>query len=178
MGKVNDFTVITPFDLCTFKVGKQERFNQMDWNLQKVKIQLAYSTFKPSIMTIDSTGIGNPIVDDLSKSGLNLEPFTFTEKSRMDLLMNLKLLIESKKIRIPNDPILIGELKSFEYQIGDKGKIRAGCPENLHDDCVMSLALAVWGIPNEPYKVTNFYQEVINNILNDFSIDEKTGYLK
>lgn len=176
LGKVNDFTVITNLDLCTFKVGKQERFNQMDWNLQKVKIQLAYTTFKPTIMTIDSTGIGNPIVDDLSKSGLNLEPYTFTEKSRMDLLMNLKLLIESKKIKIPNDPTLIAELKSFEYQIGDKGKIRAGCPENLHDDCVMSLALAVWGIPSEPYKVTNFYQQVVDDILSNMSIDDKTGY--
>ena len=39
LAKYHDYTVITPIDLNTFKVGKQERFNQMDYSLQKAKIE-------------------------------------------------------------------------------------------------------------------------------------------
>jgi hypothetical protein len=176
LGKSNDYTVVTPFDLMTFKVGKQERFNQIDYNLQKSRIVSAYSRFNKPTMTIDSTGVGDPISDDLSQDISNLERFTFTQKSRMDLLTNLQLLIQQQKIKIPNDPTLIAELKSFEYDISDNGKIGARCDDNLHDDCVMSLALAVWNIPTEPLKVPNFYQQVVDEVLADMSIDPKTGY--
>jgi hypothetical protein len=129
-------------------------------------------------MTADNTGIGIPILDDLSKDIINLERYTFTEKTRMNLLVNLQILIEQNKIKIPNDPILIQELKSFEYILGDKGKVGAGCPDNLHDDTVMSLALAVWGLPDKPMEVINPYHEMRMNVINEMSIDEKTGYYK
>lgn len=178
LGKSKDYTVLTPFDLMTFRVGKQERFNQIDYNLQKSRIISKYSSFNKPNTTIDSTGVGDPISDDLSNDILNLERYTFTQKSRMDLLTNLQLLIQQQKIKIPNDPILIAELKSFEYDISDNGKIGARCDDALHDDCVMSLALAVWGIPAEPKPIPNFYQMVVDNVLSDMSIDDKTGYFK
>lgn len=150
LAKANDFTVITPFDLMTFKVGKQERFNQIDYNLQKSKIEAQYfKHFKPQI-TIDSTGVGEPIYDDLRARQLNVEPYHFTEQSRRDLLVNLSLLIEQGKITIPNDEQLIAELKSFQYVVSDRGKLRMEVPDGTHDDCVMSLALAVWNIPQGP----------------------------
>jgi len=178
LGQVNDYTVITTIDLNTFKVGKQERFNHIDYNLQKSKILAKYYQFRSPTMTADNTGIGIPILDDLSKEITTLERYTFTEKTRMNLLVNLQILIEQQKIKIPNDPILIQELKSFEYILGAKGKVSAGCPENLHDDTVMSLALAVWGIPDKPLEIINPYHEMRLQAINDMSIDDKTGYLK
>src|ERR1035437_8920851 len=176
LGKSNDYTVITPFDLMTFKVGKQERFNQIDYNLQKSRIISIYSKYGRPDVTIDSTGVGDPVSDDLSKDIQNLERYTFTQKSRMDLLTNLQLLIQQQKIKIPNDPILISELKSFEYDISDNGKIGARCDDKLHDDTVMSLALAVWGIPIEPKNLINLYQSVVDDIMADMSINPRTGY--
>jgi hypothetical protein len=160
----------------TFKVGKQERFNQIDYNLQKSRIISIYSKYGRPDVTIDSTGVGDPVSDDLSKDIQNLERYTFTQKSRMDLLTNLQLLIQQQKIKIPNDPILISELKSFEYDISDNGKIGARCDDKLHDDTVMSLALAVWGIPSEPKKLINLYQSVVDDIMADMSINPRTGY--
>lgn len=178
LAKMNDYTVITPFDLNTFKVGKQEVFNQIDYNLQKAKIIAHYAKFNKPLVRIDSTGIGDPISDDLYKDINNLERFTFTAKSRMDLLTNLQLLIEQQKIKLPNDPTLISQLKSFEYILGDKGKVSAGCDDALHDDCVMSLALAVYNVPDKPLEIVNQYQEYRQNIINELLIDDKTGYLK
>lgn len=152
LAKVNDFTVITPFDLMTFTAGKQERFNQIDYNLQKSKIEAQYFKHNKAQIYIDSTGVGEPIYDDLVHKQLKVEPFHFTEQSRRDLLVNLALLIEQQKIRIPNDEQLIAELKSFQYTVTERGKVRMEVPEGTHDDCVMSLALAVWNIPFEPKK--------------------------
>jgi len=153
LGKYQDYTVITLIDLMNMRVLKQDRFNQIDWNLQKSRIEVAYlKYFKPEI-TMDSTGLGDPIYDDLSKKGLNIVSYKFTEASRMDLLNNLLLLLEQDKIKIPDDPILKAELQSFRYSMTDTRKIKVGVPDGLHDDCVFSLALACYNLPNKPLPI-------------------------
>lgn len=150
LAKTMDYTVITPFDLTTFKVLKQDRFNQIDYNLQKAKIEASYLRYFKGLINMDSTGVGEPIYDDLWQKGLRVNPYKFTESSRRDLLVNLQLLLEQGKIKIPNDPNLISELQSFRYTINEKGRTRIEVPEGLHDDCVFSLALSVWQIPQNP----------------------------
>jgi hypothetical protein len=156
LAKYNDFTVITPFDLNSFRALPQERFNQMDYNLQKAKIENIYLKCNRGRVIIDSTGVGEPVYDDLYTRNINVEPFRFNVKSRMDLLKNLQILIEQDRIKIPNDPILISELKSMQYALTPAGNLTVQVPEGLHDDCVMSLALSVWEIPSKPIHVNQF----------------------
>ena len=146
LAKYHDWTVLTPIDRSTFKVGKQERFNQIDYTLQKATIEATARRYNNARVLIDSTGVGEPIYEDLSNRGLMIEPFQFTEKSRMDLLNNLRILIEQGKITIPDDEGLLDELKSFSYSLSDNGRLRVRAPESQHDDRVMSLALAVWDL--------------------------------
>ena len=153
LAKYQDYTVITIIDLNTFHVHKQERFNQIDWNLQKAKIEATYLRYYKPLIYIDSTGVGDPIYEDLARKGLRVEGFKFTEQTRRDLLNNLSLKIEQEKIRIPETTSLIDELKSFHYELSDAGKIRLKVPEGLHDDTVMSLALACWNIPDKPLPI-------------------------
>lgn len=152
LAKYNDYTVITLVDITTFEVVKQDRFNQIDYNLQKAKItSYYYKYFKPRVY-IDSTGVGEPIYDDLAKAGLDIQPVHFTEAIRKDLLTNLQLRLEQGMIKIPNDPVLIGELKSFKYILTDTGRVKIAVPENLHDDTVFSLALACHEMPSLPVR--------------------------
>lgn len=151
LAKYQDYTVITLIDLNTFEVMKQDRFNQIDWNLQKAKIEAIYHKWGRPLIYMDSTGVGDPIYEDLFRAGLRVESFKFTEQSRKDLLNNLALKIEGNKIKIPDSEVLKNELASFHYELkGDKGKIRLCVPEGLHDDTVMSLALACWQLPENP----------------------------
>jgi hypothetical protein len=150
LGKYQDFTVITVIDLHTFQIHKQERFNQIDWNLQKAKIEAMYLRYNKPLIYMDSTGLGDPIYEDLFKKGLRIEPFKFTEGSRKDLLTNLALLLEQDKIKIPDNEILMNELMSFHYELTESGKTKLVVPEGLHDDTVFSLALACWNIPDKP----------------------------
>lgn len=162
LAKYQDWTVITPFNKNFFIAYPQERFNQVDWNLQKARIEASarrYATIdshEPALIWPDATGIGDPVVEDLKARGLpiggeNGEGFKFNETSRTNLLNNLAILLEQDKIKIPNDEGLISELEGFVYSLTERGKIRVGAPEGMHDDRVMSLALAVWGC-TEPVK--------------------------
>lgn len=156
LAKYQDYTVITPFNLNHFIVYSQDRFNQIDWNLQKAKIEATARRYNNAKVWIDSTGVGDPIVEDLKNRGINIagedgKGFKFTEISRQQLLDNLAILLEQDKIKIPNDEGLISELESFKYEMGDRGKIKIVVPSGLHDDRVMSLALSVWGI-REPIR--------------------------
>ena len=153
LAKYQDWTVITPFSLNTFKAGKQDRFNQVDWNLQKARIEATVARFNNATLTVDSTGVGDPIAEDLRNRGISLDPeegFKFTESSKRQLLDNLAILLEQDKIKIPDDDGLIAELESMRYVMkvneSGKNKITVEVPEGMTDDRIMSLALAVYGI--------------------------------
>lgn len=166
LAKYNDFTVITPVNLITMVVYPQDRFNHLDWIVQEAKIEANARKYNNARVTMDSTGIGDPVVEELRRRGINMrdeDVFKFTETSRKNLLNHLAILLENRKILIPNDEELINELKSFTTEQGDNGKIKIKCPDGLHDDRVMSLALAVWGVDEkEEINVINTFK-VINN---------------
>ncbi len=162
LAKYQDWTVITPFNLNFFIVYPQDRFNQVDWPLQKARIESAarrhqsIDTQETALIWPDSTGIGSPVVDDLKARGLRIggedgRGFVFTETSRKNLLNNLAMLLEQDKIKIPDDEGLISELENFRYTLTEQGKIKVEVPSGRTDDRVMSLALSVWGV-REPLR--------------------------
>jgi hypothetical protein len=159
LAKYQDWTVITPFNLNTFYAYPQERFNQVDWNLQKARIEATARRFNNALIIPDSTGVGDPIVEDLKNRGLNIgndgAGFKFTEVSRQNLLSNLAILLEQDRIKIPNDEGLISELEAFRFEMTEKGKVKVTVPEGMHDDRVMSLALAVWEVKTPMVQDTN-----------------------
>jgi hypothetical protein len=110
---------------------------------------------------IDSTGVGEPVFDDLYARGMNVTPFRFNKASRTDILRNLQILLEQDKIKIPNDDILITELKSMSYSLNDNGTTSIQVPDGKHDDRIMSLALAVWQIPQQPIRVNQFSNQSV-----------------
>lgn len=148
-----DYTVISVIDLNNFEQVYLDRFNQMDWNLQKAKIEAVYLRYGKPRGYIDGTGVGDPIVIDLEQRGVRLEPFLFTERSRKDLLTNLSLKMEQRLIKLQDDETLKKELEYFQYELGASGKLKIKVPDGLHDDTVMASALSVWELPHRPLRV-------------------------
>ena len=149
LAKVNDFTVITPFDLTTFVVSPQDAFNKIDYTLQKAKISSAYYKYNKGRVVLDSTN-NVSVSDDLLNQGINVAPYNFTFNSRNELLINLQLLLEQGRIKIPDDPELIAQLEAAVWDQTPGGRSKVVVPEPMHDDHLMSLALAVWDIPFRP----------------------------
>lgn len=102
---------------------------------------------------VDSTGTGDAIVEDLQRRGdMQVLGFTFTERSRQDLLEGLALAIQEGSIHFPDVRTSDGkgslrdELEAFEFVYSTKG-VRYEVTEGTSDDLTMALALAVKRMP-------------------------------
>jgi len=152
LAKTQDFTVLTVIDSTTREVVAFERFKDISWPEQKIRIQRLAHRYNNALTIIDSTGIGDPIVDDLQQANISLyydgerPGYKFTNDSKGRLIDQLVIAIEQRLITFPRIDVLIEELRQFTYILGQSGKIKYSAPEGKHDDCVISLALANWGI--------------------------------
>jgi len=90
---------------------------------------------------IDSTGVGDPIVEDLQRERPTIEGFKFTSTSKQQIMEGLASAIQTNQVGL-RDEMLISELEEFEYQYTRTG-VRYTAPEGQHDDGVCALALAV-----------------------------------
>lgn len=142
LARLTDFTVLSIIDQNKHLVFF-DRFNKIDWTYQKARIIESIKNYKAKLL-MDSTGIGDPILDDLSRALVNIEGLKFTNESKKDLIQSLAISFEQNKITIPEIKELVNELSIFEYEMTRSGNVRYSAPEGYHDDCVISLALANW----------------------------------
>lgn len=156
------FVIIEKGDINRVVFIKEIMKNTMDQAIDYIKFLHAKFRFKKIIC--DQTGIGAGVVDVLSKE-LNgpiktnessyrrnylssdiMVGLTFTVQNKEDIFSNLKLLMEQKKMIIPNNKKLIFEMKDFRYEISPSGHLKLHHSENGHDDFVDALACAAHGI--------------------------------
>ena len=95
---------------------------------------------------VDETGIGGGVVDILRERGIPVRGVVFSQKERSELYTNLKNMMESGKIEIPNDDKLISQLNSYSYEFSESGRLKIIKDEASHDDVSDALALAVYGL--------------------------------
>lgn len=150
IAKHQDFTVILIGDLDSKRVVYHERFNQIDWGLQKARIVSAYEKFNCLSGIIDATGVGDAVFDDLRNMGLNLEGFKFTSTTKQELVSNLSVAMDNGTIHYPNIPTLIDELEMYAYEQRANGQFTYSAPDGFHDDEVMALALLNRALSFEP----------------------------
>lgn len=97
---------------------------------------------------VDSTGVGDPVLESLQKDGgWNFEGFKFTSQSKQQMMEGLAVAIQQGLTRVVEGP-LAQELEAFEYEYTRTG-VRYAAPAGLHDDCVCALALA-WQLRSHP----------------------------
>jgi hypothetical protein len=90
--------------------------------------------------------MGEPLVERLTSDGLPMSGFQTTNASKEEAIRALEGAFERGEISIPNDRVLIGELQAYEQNKTPAGRFTFGAPEGMHDDMVMSLALAWQGV--------------------------------
>ena len=134
LAKSVDFTVIVGLDNGG-NVAYFDRF-QLDWHNTKETIK----RLPPAPIIVDSTGVGDPILEDLMREGVNIEGLKFTSQSKQQLMEGLASAIQQGRIGYP-EGVIVDELDVFEYQFTSHG-VRYSAPSGFHDDCVMALALA------------------------------------
>ena len=146
--RYNDYTVITVIDTSSQQVVEIDRFNQIDWTLQRSRLEALCSRYDVRSIYAETNSIGEPNIEELSKSGLPIHGFTTTASSKQQAINSLALAFEQEDIGIPSDPTLLGELQAYTLERLPSGNFRYTAPAGMHDDMVMSLALAWHGVNN------------------------------
>ena len=135
LAKYTDWTVIIGLNQDG-NVAYFERF-QKDWSQTLATIK---QTIGNTPAFIDSTGVGDPIVEQLQREHPRVKGFKFTSQSKQQLIEGLVMAVQGNNIGFP-DGAIADEMRNFEFEYSRTG-VRYTAPQGLHDDCVMSLALA------------------------------------
>lgn len=146
LGRKQDWTVLSVIDLMSGQFVAVDRFNKIDWPYQKGRIAALAQKYNGAVILIDSTGLGDPIYQDLKAAGMTIKPYPFTNESKKNLVENAVVAIEFERVHLPLDlpQVFLNELDTFEMDYTKSGKVTYGAPEGYHDDCVISLCLAIW----------------------------------
>jgi len=143
-----DYTVVTVMDAESREMVYMDRFNRVDYPVLIDRLESVYHRYRLTSMTVESNSIGRPVIDELVSRGLNIVPFTTTSATKQGIIQNLQSAFENGQIRVLDEPVLIGELLSFEAKRNASGSFSYSAPDGMHDDCVMSLAIAWHGLSN------------------------------
>ena len=135
LAKSQDWTVIIGLD-GEGRVAHLDRW-QAPWNVTRERLARLIGEKSAQI---DSTGVGDPIVEDLRKVCRRVEGFKFTAQSKQQLMEGLQIAISTSEIRFP-DGWLRAELESFGFRYSGRSVSYEATVG--HDDGVCALALAV-----------------------------------
>ena len=149
LARVEDFTVLAVYDATSNRQVYQARFNKIDWGMQKSRIAETARHYgdgtSPASVVIDATGLGDPIVEDIGRMGIPVDPIKFTNDQKRQMIEKLVNWIELKRIHILPIEETKRELANFTYDISEAThRVRYEAPSGFHDDIVIAHALAVW----------------------------------
>jgi len=138
LAKSVDWTVVIGLDdegkVCVF-----DRWQRVPWQETQQRILRIIGDTRT---LVDSTGVGDAILEDLSRASPYVEGLKFSNHSKQQMMEGLAVGIQSGRIGFP-DGIIRNELDEFEFVITERtGRVMYSAPSGAHDDCVCALALA------------------------------------
>lgn len=138
-------------------VAHFSRWQHLPWPDSIARVRNIVGEDVPAL--IDSTGLGDPVLDTLQVEHGNFFGFQFTGPSKQRLMEGLAVGIQSHELGFPDGPIK-NELLSFEYEVTRTG-VKYTAPEGYHDDCVCALALArqQWSTVAPAASLMQYYSE-------------------
>ena len=144
LGKQEDYTVATFIDQQG-KVIDIYRNNKQEWTTMIREILVLVRKYHATVM-VEVNSIGDVIYEQLKRQWQDTHPFVTSSKTKNEIIEGLILDFNNAEVNIPSKelfPPLYSELSVFTYEYNPKTRnIRYGHPVGLHDDTVISLAIA------------------------------------
>ena len=150
-GRSNDATVFSVLDARTKEQVYLDRMTDTDYASQRLRLKALSDRYKRAQVIAESNSMGQPNIEALQNEGVPVMAFTTTNASKAGIIQALELAFERGEIRLLDDETQITELTAYQSEKLPSGLVRYGSPEGLHDDTVMALALAWWGITQDDW---------------------------
>lgn len=137
LAKKQDYVVVIGLN-SDGQVAGFHRWRGLPWRKTIQAIWKIVGEDTPAL--VDSTGVGDPVLEELQFEHGNFHGYHFSPTSKQKLMEGLAVSIQSREMQFPKG-FITQELEMFEYEFTRTG-VRYSAPEGHHDDCVCSLALA------------------------------------
>ncbi|NJL56882.1 hypothetical protein HC928_18305 [bacterium] len=150
LAKHHDFSVITIIDADIQEVVYIERFNQINY-IDQIDIFVDILNRFKCVATVVETNSNEAVIELLSERNIDVLPFRTTAQSKRSIIEDLQVALSTLQLYLPSpdhgSPYtdLIRELVDFEVSPRSNG-LHYSAPAGKHDDMVMSLALAYYGV--------------------------------
>jgi len=148
--KSEDYTVLTVGCRDCNRVVGWDRFNRIDFTYQRERLGELARLWQASVLP-ERNSIGEPNIEILQQSGLRilrgpdgLPGFMTTATTKPVLIESLAAALVHHGFKAPIE--YKDELTAYQVEVMDSGRSKFGAPSGQHDDRVISLALAWWGI--------------------------------
>lgn len=158
LAKKQDWLVVVGLDadgrVCAF-----HRWQHVPWrdSIRRIHDIIGEDT----LALVDSTGIGDPVLEELQARHGNFSGYMFSAVGKQRLMEGLAVSIQGHEIGYPDGPIK-NELLLFEYELTQRG-VRYAAPAGYNDDCVCALALAreQWSTAAPGVNLMQFYTSAV-----------------
>jgi hypothetical protein len=139
----DDFNVVLIGEAATKKVIYKDRWNNTDPIATYDRIHSIWERFGRPRTIADYTSLGGKAMSaELRERGISVVPFTFSNKSKMEIITQLAADLQHERIRFPAEwEDVIRELRSFLYHRTPSGNLTARAAAGYHDDTVVTLAM-------------------------------------
>lgn len=143
----DDFSVFTAVDIATGAVVDVERINHLSYSIQVDRLKQFCHRLGAIMVLAEDNGPGAAPCDYAAEAGLPLQRFTTTASSKPEIIGNLIAAFDHEQIALSITDkhlleVVTTELQAFTMTRGATGSFRYSAPDGMHDDCVMSLAIA------------------------------------
>lgn len=145
LGRANDYTVLTIINDKNHEVFVK-RWRHMEWSTIVNEVVIELNKYKPKGY-VESNGAQDAVYEMIKNKVTygkqNVQPFVTTSKNKQAIIEDLIVCFEEKSIGIIGEDFQIHELEVFTYEYNLKSRaIKYSAPTGLHDDYVMSRAIA------------------------------------
>ncbi len=138
LAKKHDYTVILVLDVSEkpWQIAEFHRFRGRMY-AEAGDLVAALRTRYGARVLIDATGVGEAVAERVRGA----TRVVITAQRKEEMVARLRLAMETGSLLLPaSNMTILEELKHFR-RVGERMEGQAG----FHDDCVIALALAVWG---------------------------------
>ena len=145
-GKQSDYTAISAVCLKCQREVALDRFNQIDYRVQRQRLGAMYERWHAYNIIAESNAMGAPIIEQLQYDGLPVTSFETTASSKPQIIESLALALEREECKWLDIAIATAELEAYERTVSaNTGRSRYSAPMGVHDDTVMARALSNYG---------------------------------
>lgn len=142
-GKSQDRTAFSVFCVtCRCEVAI-DYSRQVDYAVQRERLWTLYRRWQAGVTVAEANAMGEPIIEQLIREGMHVEPFQTTATTKPPLIESLTLAFERVEAQWIDDKIGTMELEAYERKVSiTTNRSTYTAPEGMNDDTVIARALA------------------------------------